>query len=208
MKVTIKSRIKKLQTIVEDRSINYISETYINYLLTDIPVDFESATTVIDDQVSDLGYYDIINSVGKPEKVYLNEEVGNWFANTPVFDQILNAKIEPKPRSIKTPTTFELIPVSVTTLSNDTVDQLMYMFPNVKVTFGVTVQLQSLLPLFKEYNRSDELRKKDLSTFLLKTGVFIKTPTGLYTYVNSTPLSDIEKQFTEEEITEEHQPIE
>lgn len=201
----LQSKINKLSTILDDTNIDYVSSKFLEYILHESGIDLTTVTIPVKDETDDfidiyiesnLGIQDIINGVGKPETVYLASEIRTLIQTKQVQD-LLNVKSSPVVKTPKVNEVFTLSQKSITTLSNDTVDCLNHMFKGMILSFGLTIQLQNILPSFREYNNNEELRKKDLSKWLLKTGAFVKTPTGLYTYVNSIPLSQVEKLHPE-----------
>lgn len=190
-----KTKIKKLIGMLDNPEIDYVSSVYTSFIFHDSGLNLDDELIDVDGEKSVLGIQDIINNVGKHETVYLSSEVRQLLNSEYVQNLI---KDEPKQRTVRNFQGFNLDKISVGVLSNDTVDCLNFMFKNMEVIYGFPIQLQYLLPLFREYNNNQELRKKDLSIWLIHTGVFVKTPTALYTYINSVPLSKIEKQFPEQ----------
>lgn len=200
----LKAKIQKLQTVVSDTNIDYISANYVAYCLQETGIDLDSVEVIVDNDDSgpiyeNLGVQDIINGLGKRELVYIRSEIGQLLDGDQI-QQILNEKVV-KPTKEKRQSIYTLDRVTVDTLSNDQVDCLSRLFAKAVLSYGISVTLQSILPAFREYNNNAELRKKDLANWLIKTGVFVKNPFGLYTYINVLPLSEVEKQFPETEET-------
>lgn len=194
--MNVKSKINKLSNVLSDETIDYVSGTYLEYVFHGTDIDLSEVTVEVDGLIDNLTIVDTINGNGKPDTMFVRSEIV-LFLESEKVQSILNEKQPKQTRSPRIPQLFNLGKVHVKTLSNDTVDCLNFMFEGMVLSFGFPIQLQYILPKFREYNNNQEMRKKDLSTWLLKTGVFVKTPTGLYTYINEFPLNEVIKQYPE-----------
>ena len=127
---------------------------------------------------------------GNVESALDIDELTAYLENSEEIKTLLTP-VKPGPKVV---TQFKLTSTNIMMVSHDTYDTLITLFPPTvyDLAYGITVQLRDLLPSFRTYNNNEELRKKDLSEWLMNTGLFSKTPSNLYTYVNSVPLSRLE----------------
>lgn len=173
----IKSFIADLE-MVQEQDGTYVQESVVKKY---IPISFAA---------SEIPFFDLwVN--GKIDSCL---EVGSLLAYLAASEEIQQIINPPQKEKKQLPKRLSLPTVNVVRVSHDTLDTLMSLFPTEKydVSYGLTVQLKEILSSFRSYNNNPDLGKGDLSSWLIKSGLFYRTPTGLYTYINKTPLDKLE----------------
>lgn len=177
------TRVKKYLEFLKTNSGKdlFIPETHVKKSL---PITLED---------TGISYFSVLIG-GNVESALDIDELTTYLENSEEIKTLLTP-VKPGPKVV---TQFKLTPTNIMMVSHDTYDTLITLFPPTvyDLAYGITAQLRDLLPSFRTYNNNEELRKKDLSEWLMNTGLFSKTPSNLYTYVNSVPLSRLETTST------------
>lgn len=174
-------KIIKLLTVELAASLpEFISEEYVKFM-TDSTL-----------ENSGIPFVTVINQVGKPVDMLDTSAVIQFLRSDDIQNQLKEKPKTPKVK-VEKKIIFDLPDVSKDKISEQIYNVIRSVFPSDKfvLKYGLTIRLQDVLSNFRNAMDNQELRKKDLSSFLINSGLFYRTPQGLFTYCNRIPFADM-----------------
>lgn len=183
----------KIQRLIEflsnETSLDYVSEDYVK--------------TMTEHSLENTGipYVTVISPNGKKTDLLEYDGVLQFLRTSPDIQKHL----QESEKTVKTPTPKQPKVYDIPDVNLSEVQEMIYnclhvLFPSSSfvLKFGLTIRLQDVLQRYRDFSDNQELRKKDLSKFLIESGLFYRTPQGLFTYVNKVPLSELEVKTSPE----------